>query len=51
MVDVNAPESARVRAADRVLDRAKQAIESDDIEVRVAALEQIAELAKPPGKY
>ena len=49
MVDANAPASARVRAADRVLDRAKQAIEIEDIEVRLAALEQAAELAKQSG--
>jgi hypothetical protein len=34
-----------------VLDRAKQAIEIEDIEVRVAALEQAAKLAKPPAEY
>lgn len=49
MVDANAPASARVRAADRVLDRAKQAIEIEDIEVRLAALEQAADLAKQSG--
>ncbi len=49
MVDANAPASTRVRAADRVLDRAKQAIEIEDIEVRLAALEQAEELAKQPG--
>jgi hypothetical protein len=46
MVDTNAPASTRVRAADSVLDHAKQAIEIEDIEVRVAALEQAAELSK-----
>jgi transposase-like protein len=46
MVDTNAPPSVRVRAADSVLDHAKQAIEIEDVEVRVAALEQAAELAK-----
>jgi transposase-like protein len=40
MVDVNAPHSTRVRAADSVLDHAAKAIEIEDIEVRVAALEQ-----------
>jgi hypothetical protein len=44
MVDTNAPPSTRVRAADSVLDHAKQAIEIEDVEVRVAALEQAAEL-------
>ena len=51
MVDPNAPASTRVRAADHILDHAKAAIENEDIEVRVAALEQAAKLAKPPGKY
>src|SRR5258708_3539605 len=39
MLDPAAPASTRVRAADSVLDHAKQAIEIEDIEVRVAALE------------
>ncbi len=39
MVDVNSPASTRVRAADSVLDHAKQAIEIDDIQVRLTALE------------
>jgi hypothetical protein len=43
MVDGSAPASSRVRAADRVLDHAKQAIEREDIEVRVAALERAAQ--------
>jgi hypothetical protein len=50
MVDPNAPPSVRVRAADSVLDHAKQAIEIEDIDVRVAALEQAAELSKSPGR-
>jgi putative insertion element HTH domain-containing protein len=40
MVDVKAPASARVRAADLILERAKQAMESEDIEVRLAKLER-----------
>jgi hypothetical protein len=48
MVDASAPASSRVRAADRVLDRAKQAIEIEDIEVRLASLEQAAALVKAP---
>jgi hypothetical protein len=43
MVDGSAPASSPVRAADRVLDHAKQAIEREDIEVRVAALERAAQ--------
>jgi transposase-like protein len=50
MVDTNAPASTRVRAADSVLDHAKHAIEIEDVEVRVAALEQAAELAKSGGR-
>jgi hypothetical protein len=45
MVDANSPPSTRVRAADSVLDHAKQAIEIEDVEVRVAALEQAALLS------
>jgi hypothetical protein len=48
MVDASAPAAARVRAADRVLDHSKQAIQSEDIEVRVAALEQSTKLANRP---
>jgi len=47
MVDPTVPPSTRVRAADSVLAHAKQAIEIEDVEVRVAALEQAAELANP----
>jgi uncharacterized protein (UPF0147 family) len=50
IVDTNAPRSVRVRAADSVLDHAKQAIEIEDVEVRVAALEQAAELSKRSGE-
>jgi hypothetical protein len=39
MVDPNSPASTRVRAADSVLDHGAKAIEIEDIEVRVAALE------------
>jgi hypothetical protein len=48
MVDGNEPASARVRAADSVLDRANQAIDREDVQVRLAALEQAAKRAKPP---
>src|SRR5262249_34044559 len=40
MVDANAPASTRVRAADCVLDHAAQAIELEDIESRVRAIEE-----------
>jgi len=42
MVDPAAPHSTRVRAADSVLNHAAKAIELEDIEVRVAALEEAA---------
>jgi len=43
MVDVNAPAAVRLRAAECVFDRAFKSIELEDIEARVAALEQAAE--------
>ena len=46
MIDVSVPASTRVRAADSVLNHARQAFEHEDIEVRVAALERDAETAK-----
>jgi transposase-like protein len=46
MVDTNSPASTRVRAADSVLNHATKAIETEDIDVRVAALEEAAELSK-----
>jgi len=51
MVDGNTPASARVSAANSILDRARRAIEIDDIEVRVAALELVVQLPKPSGNY
>src|SRR5262249_232243 len=41
MVDPNAPASSRVGAADSVLDHAARAIEIDDIEARLAVLEDV----------
>ena len=46
MLDPAAPASTRVRAADSVLDHAKQAIEIEDIEARVAALEAATQKAE-----
>jgi hypothetical protein len=43
MVDPAVPPSTRVRAADSILDHAAKAIEIEDIDSRVAALEQAAE--------
>lgn len=42
MVDTNSPASVRVRAAESILNHARHAIEIEDIEVRVAALELTA---------
>jgi hypothetical protein len=43
MVDATSPAAARVRAAEGILRGAKQAIEFEDIEARLAALEGVAE--------
>jgi len=43
MIDPNSPASTRVRAADSILDHAAKAIETEDIEVRVAELEAAAQ--------
>jgi hypothetical protein len=40
MLDPNSPASTRVRAAESVLNHAAKAIELEDIEARVAALEE-----------
>jgi hypothetical protein len=48
MLDSSSPASCRVRAADSVLDHAAKAIEIEDIEVRVAALEEAS--ARVQGK-
>jgi hypothetical protein len=40
MIDSNAPAASRVRAADCILERAAKAIELEEIEARLEALEQ-----------
>ena len=50
MVDPNSPASTRVWAADSVLDHAAKAIELEDIEVRVEALERSAETSEGPRR-
>jgi hypothetical protein len=47
MVDANAPAASRVRAAHSILDHAAKAIEIEDLEARLAALEGSAEGTKP----
>jgi hypothetical protein len=46
MVDASAPAASRVRAAHSVLDHAAKAIEIEDLEARLAALELSAEATK-----
>ena len=46
MADTATPASTRLRAADCVFGHAKSAIEMEEIEARVAALEQAAESSK-----
>jgi hypothetical protein len=47
MVDANTPASTKVRAADSVLNHSAKAIEIEDVEVRVAALEAAAARGEP----
>jgi hypothetical protein len=42
MLDQNQPAAVRVRAADRILERARQSLELEDIEARLSALERAA---------
>lgn len=42
MTDANAPTPSRVRAAQTVLDSAARAVEFEDVEARIAALERSA---------
>jgi hypothetical protein len=46
MIDAGTPASTKVRAADSVLAHSIKAMEVDDIEVRLAALERASEEAK-----
>jgi transposase-like protein len=48
MVDGTTPASTRARAAECVLNHAAKAIELEDVEARVAALERAAEASKSP---
>lgn len=48
MVDAAVPAATRLRAADCVFGHAKNAIELEEIEARVAALEQVAEEGNQP---
>jgi len=47
MIDPNTPASVRVRAAECVMNQATKAIEIEDIEARVAALEKEAQATEP----
>jgi transposase-like protein len=47
MIDSNTPASVKVRAAEAIFNHAAKAIEVEDIEARVAALERAAEASTP----
>ena len=47
MLDANTPASTRVRAAEIIVNHAAKAIEIEDIEARVSALERAAEASTP----
>ena len=49
MADPSSPPSTRVRAADSVIGHSNKAIELEDIEARLAALEREAQANKTPG--
>ena len=49
MIDPSTPASVRVRAVEAIFSHAAKAIEIEDLEARVAALEQAAQLPKPGG--
>ena len=46
IIEPGTPPSVRVRAAEAIFNHAAKAIEIEDVEARVAALEQAAELSK-----
>jgi len=47
LIDPNTPASVKVRAAEAIFNHSAKAIEIEDIEARVAALEQATEIKKP----
>ncbi len=47
MLDAGTPPSTRVRAADSILNHTNKAIETEEIEARLAELERSADLNKP----
>jgi hypothetical protein len=47
MIDSNTPASVKVRAAEAIFNHAARAIEIEDIEARVSALERAAEASTP----
>ena len=47
LIDPNTPASVKVRAAEAIFHHSAKAIEIEDIEARVAALEQAADVKKP----
>jgi hypothetical protein len=51
MVDPSTPASARVRAADCILGRGNQGLESEDYDIRLAALERAAGMSKSSKEF
>jgi hypothetical protein len=51
MLDPATPPATKVRAADSILDHTSKVMEIEEIEARVAALEQAAELTKSNGRH
>jgi hypothetical protein len=49
LIDANTPASVKVRAAEAIFNHAAKAIEIEDIEARVAALEEAAGKKGPRG--
>ena len=47
MLDPSTPPATKVRAADSILNHTIKAMETEDLEVRIADLEQAAEDTKP----
>ena len=50
MIDPGTPASVKVRAAEAIFNHAAKAIEIEDVEARVSALERTAEQMKSPGR-
>ena len=51
MVDPDAPQSCRLRAAEHVFEYGLRGMETEDIHARVSALERAADLSKSSGRF